>query len=76
MNYLVLIFMLVAAGFAHAQTKSEVQSPYERYLPQASPSETNRIEFAAGYSIVSPVGWTARTIRIVCFASEMGMDLF
>jgi hypothetical protein len=64
MKYLALAFMLAVTGCAHAQTTSETHSPYERYLPQAPPSETNRIEFSAGYSIVSPVGWTARTIPI------------
>jgi hypothetical protein len=55
---------LLAAGCVHAQMPLEVHSPYERYLPQVPPSETNRIEFPAGYSIVSPVGWTAKTIPI------------
>jgi hypothetical protein len=64
MKSLALAFTLAVAGCAHAQTTSEVHSPYERYLPQALPSETNRVEFSAGYSIVSPVGWTARTIPI------------
>jgi hypothetical protein len=64
MKYLALLFLLPIAGCAHAQTASEVHSPYERYLPQAPPAETNRVEFAAGYSIVSPVGWTVRTIPI------------
>jgi hypothetical protein len=64
MKYLALIFMLTVAGYANAQMASEVHSPYERYLPDAPPSETNRIEFPAGYSIVSPAGWTVRTISI------------
>jgi hypothetical protein len=64
MKYLAFFIMLPVAGCAHAQRASEVHSPYERYLPQTAPSETNRVEFAAGYSIVSPVGWTVRTIPI------------
>jgi hypothetical protein len=64
MKRFALALFLAFSGCARAQTASEVHSPYERYLPQAPPSETNRIEFAAGYSIVSPVGWTYRTIPI------------
>lgn len=64
MKSVALAFLLTAAGCVQAQTAPEVHSPYERYLPQSVPSETNRIEFPAGYSIVSPVGWTARMIPI------------
>ena len=64
MKYLAFSFMLAFAGYAHAQTTSEVHSPYERYLPQSPPSEINRVEFPAGYSIVSPVGWITQTIPI------------
>lgn len=64
MKYVAFAFMLAVAGCAHTQPTSEARSPYERYLPQAPPAETNRIEFAAGYSLVSPVGWTVRTIPI------------
>lgn len=47
-----------------AQTASKSQSPYERYLPQADPSETNRVQFPEGYSIVKPFGWSTQTIKI------------
>jgi hypothetical protein len=72
MKSIALAFTLAVAGCAYGekstaqstQAASVVHSPYEHYLPQAPPSETNRVEFPAGYSIVSPVGWTARTIPI------------
>jgi len=64
MKYLALLLMLAITGCAQPQQTSVIRSPYERYLPQTPPAETNRIEFAAGYSIVSPVGWTVRTIPI------------
>jgi hypothetical protein len=60
MKPIALAFTLAVAGCAHAQTTSKVHSPYERYLPQAPPSETNRFESPAGYSIVSPLGWKAQ----------------
>jgi hypothetical protein len=70
MKFLALVFLLTVAGCAHgkksapqfAQVASEIHSPYGRYLPQAPPSETNRVKFPQGYSIVSPVGWVTRTI--------------
>jgi hypothetical protein len=64
MKYLAIAFMLILAGYANAQKASDVHSPYERYLPQAPPSETNRVEFPAGYSIVIPDGWTTQVIPI------------
>ena len=74
MKHLALAFMLALAGCAHSQKSLKVHSPYERYLPQTLPSETNRIEFPAGYSIVSPVGWTARTIPIEDWAQSSVSD--
>ena len=78
MKYLTLAFMLAIVGCAHvdqsAQTQSVVGSPYEHYLPQATPSETNRVEFPEGYSIVSPAGWTARTIAIGDFLKDYVAD--
>ena len=47
-----------------AKTNEVVYSPYAKWLPQTDPVETNRIEFPAGYSIVSPAGWMTRTIPI------------
>jgi hypothetical protein len=64
MKSLALAFTLTITGCSPAPTTSEVHSPYERFLPKAPPSETNRVEFPAGYSIVSPVGWTTQTIPI------------
>lgn len=64
MKYLCLAFMMVGTGCACAQTLSESDSTFEQYLPSASPSETNRVEFPAGYSIIVPAGWTARPIHL------------
>jgi hypothetical protein len=65
-----LVFLLAVAGCMHDEKSvaqsthvaTEVHSPYERYLPQTPPSETNRVKFPQGYSIVIPVGWVTRTI--------------
>jgi hypothetical protein len=49
---------LAIFGCTHSQAASEV-SPCQGSLPQASPSETNRVEVpTVGCSIVSPVGWS------------------
>lgn len=64
MKYLAFFITLSVARCVHGQSASAVHSPYERYLPQAPPAETNRVEFVPGYSIVSPVGWKGRTIPI------------
>ena len=51
--------MLAVAGCADTQTVSVAHQPYTPYLPQAFPSEANRVEIGAtGCSIVSPAGWT------------------
>lgn len=62
MKYLAVAFALAFSGCMHTQPASKVHNPYEKYLPQVPPAETNRIEFAEGYSIVSPIGWTVRMI--------------
>src|SRR4051794_39506074 len=56
-KFLACGFILALAGCG-SKHSSDAVSPYARYLPQAPPSETNRVEFPEGYSIVSPVGWT------------------
>jgi hypothetical protein len=64
MKFLALAFLLAAAGCGREKKGTGVHNPYDGYLPQTAPSETNRVEFSAGYSIVSPIGWTSRTIPI------------
>ena len=56
-------------GAASAQS---VQS----FLPQVSPSETNRISHPTGFSIVCPPGWTTRTIPIQSFLKDWVSDQF
>lgn len=56
------------------QATQELRSPYASYLPQAPPSEANRVEFPPGYSIVSPVGWVTRTIQIEDWSKDSISD--
>jgi len=69
MKSLTFAFMLAISGCAHDEKSAtqsaqatEVHSPYERYLPQTPPAETNRVKFLQGYSIVSPGGWVTREV--------------
>ena len=68
-KYFAIAFILAAGGCAHEgkstaqspQAASQVHSPYDHLLPQTLPSEANRVEAPAGYSIVSPPGWEVIT---------------
>jgi hypothetical protein len=69
-HWIILVLALAVGGCVRGQKvaeqptqmASQVDSPYESYLPQ-TPLETNRVELAGG-SIVRPAGWTIRTIKI------------
>jgi hypothetical protein len=44
----------------------QTPSPYQHFLPQAPPSEANRVRHL-GYSIIAPSGWKCRTIPVEPF---------
>jgi hypothetical protein len=51
-------------------------SPYADYLPKEAPVEKNRVAHPAGYSLVSPPGWTMRIVSIEPFMKDYVTDQF
>ncbi len=75
---LLLLILFLFAGQAGCGNRSNSQggSPYEDFLPQSAPSETNRVSHSAGFSIVSPHGWKTQTITISAFLKDWVLDQF
>jgi hypothetical protein len=73
---------LVSCGYGKPRPEKPARgafsnrSPYEKYLPQSPPAETNRVRFRKGISMVSPPGWKSRTIPIESFLKGYVTDEF
>ncbi len=61
---LAFIVAVVTPSALIAGPPRRAKNPYEHYLPQSPPEETNRVHFTQGYSIVKPTGWEVQIIRI------------